>query len=360
MACLLLCALALFAQPADAARRKPAGGPAAAAVQAPIAFPDAPPAGDLQARLAWAGTKADALRAVVAAAPRDDAARAQLASLAILAAADLEQALARGDPPTAAALRALIEKKLHDTRWRLGEFGRQGAGGGYYALGVIALHGILGPRDPEIACQLFGSAWDKGYAPAAWRLSECTSASDAAHSATLLRRAAADGNPAAREALGRQCLEARPADLACAAREIEAAAAAGRASAKTLYGWMLAQGAGVPRDAARALALYVEAARDGDLPAKNNLGELYETGRGVPADATRAAALYREAAEAGFAAAQFNLGRMFAGGTGVAKDFEAARAWLEKARAAGVPQARTLLDWIDAQTAGTPSGLPPR
>ena len=353
LACALL-AMPLASSDAGAAKKKTVPAKKAARAPAPAAvvetkLSDAPPAEDLKARLAWAAKEVTGLRAIVAREPRDEPARVLLASLAVIVTSDLEHALARGDLATATGLHAIVEKQLADTRWRLGAIGRQGAGGGFHALAVMSLHGILGPRDREIACQLFTSAWDKGFLEAAWRLSECTAATDPAGAMALLRTAADAGNAGAHEQLGRRCLESTPPDVQCAARHVGAAASAGRPSAKSLLGWMTAQGVGMKSDPAGALALYLEAANAGDLSASNNLGELHETGRGVPVDAGRAVGYYRVAAEAGFAPAQFNLGRMYAAGTGVARDADAARKWLQAALKAGIEPAQKLLDWLDTQ-----------
>jgi hypothetical protein len=354
-ASLLLCA-AIAWQPATAhaAKKKktapPARQQAVAPAAAKVALPEPPAVGPAE-RLAWADKQADGLRAVVANAPKDEHARTLLALLAMIVAGDLEQALSAGDADTAAGLRALVEKKLADTRWRLGVMGRGGNGGAFFALAVMALHGILGPKDEAIACQLFSSAWDKGFLDSAFRLSNCVAEKDPARAASLLQSASDSGHATASELLGRRCLEARPQDLKCASAHIATAAAAGRPTAKSLLGWMYTQGMGVPADPARGLALYLEAAKAGDLSARNNLGELHETGRGVPADAGKALEYYKEAAEAGFAPAQFNLGRMYAAGVGVPKDYDKARTWLRAALDAGIQPARKILDWLDAQPA---------
>ena len=354
--CALLCVL-LAVQPADSdaakkKNKKPAAREQTTLPSLPLSgLSDPPPLDALGARLEWAGSEADRFRAAIATSPRDERARVLMASLAVVVATDLERALSIGDNGSAASLRRLIEKKLPDTRWRLGWIARQGAGGGYFALGVIALHGILGERDREVACSLFSSAWDKGFLDSAYRLSDCVAEKDPARAEALLRAAAESGHAMASEQLGRRCLEAKPQDLECAFTRISTAAAAGRASAKSLLGWMYAQGAGVNADPQRALALYLEAANAGDLSARNNLGELHETGRGVAVDGAKAAEYYKAAAEAGFAPAQFNLGRLYAAGTGVARDADKARTWLSAALKGGVLPAQKILDWLDTQPA---------
>ena len=332
-------------------KRSPANEQTTPAPTAPTDLSASPPVDAFGARVEWAGTEADRLHAAIAKSPRDERGRVLMASLAVVVATDLERALSAGDTASAALSRSLIEKKLPDTRWRLGWIGRQGAGGGYFALGVMALHGILGQRDSEVACSMFSSAWDKGFLDSAYRLSDCVAEKDPTRAADLLRAAAESGHAIAHEQLGRRCLEAKPQDPGCAFAQISVAATAGRPSAKSLLGWMYAQGVGVSADPRRALALYLEAAKAGDLSARNNLGELYETGRGVPADGTRAAAYYQEAAEAGFAPAQFNLGRLYAAGTGVTRDTDKARTWLNAALKGGVQPAQKIIDWMATQPA---------
>ncbi len=353
----LLC-IALALQPADAADRKKKAPAPKSQATAPATRQDAlpePPAGGFAERLAWGDKEADALRKAIAASPKDEIVRNTLAALATFVAGDLERALAAGDTEAAKGFRTLIEKKLADTRWRLGIRGRDGSGASMFALGVIALHGILGPRDPEIACPLFASAWDKGTLESAYRLSECVAAKDPARATSLLESAAEAGHAGASELLGRRCLEARPPDAQCAVRRVGAAAEAGRPSARSLRGWMYAQGIGAPADPARALALYTQAALAGDLSAMNNLGEFHETGRTVPADAGRAFGYYKGAAEAGFAPAQFNLGRMYAAGIGVARDPAQARIWLTEALKGGIQPAQRILDWLDSPASQAPS-----
>jgi len=354
--CALLCTiLATQATNSDAATKTTQKSPAKTQTTFPPTplweLSEPPPANAFGARLDWAGIEADRLRAAGAKAPRDERARVLMASLAVVVASDLERALSVGNFDIAASWRRLIEKKLPDTRWRLGIIGRRGSGGAFFALGVMALHGILAERDKEVACSMFASAWDEGFPASAYRLSECVGEKDPARAANLLRTAAESGHALAAEQLGRRCLEATPQDTKCAFTLVSAAAVSGRASAKSLLGWMYAQGVGVGADPQRALALYLYAAEAGDISARNNLGELYETGRGVPGDAAKAAEFYKEAADAGFAPAQFNLGRLYATGTGVTRDAEKARTLLNAALKGGVQPARKILDWMDTRAA---------
>jgi TPR repeat protein len=274
--------------------------------------------------------------------------RQQLADLAIRSAAGAERALAIGDAALFDAYRTQFREQFPTQRWRLTQMAERGNGRAAFALGVVALHGIFGPPGVEAACRHFETALAKGYGGAKFRVSQCVAKNDVARAAVLMREAADAGHPAAAEVVGRDCLEAKPLQAACAWDRLTLAAAAGRPSAQSVLAWMYAQGTGGrAADPARAVRLYQQAARAGNAAAQNNVGELYETGRGLAADLKLALDWYRKAAEAGFAPAQFNLGRLYAAGTGIAKDYAEARKWLEQAERGGVTAARTLLDWMD-------------
>ena len=67
-------------------------------------------------------------------------------------------------------------------------------------------------------------------------------------------------------------------------------------------------GEGVPRDPARAAALYCQAARLGDSEAQYALGFMFANGRGIPRDDALATALFALAGEQGHEQAQRMLG----------------------------------------------------
>jgi TPR repeat protein len=273
--------------------------------------------------------------------------RQQLADLAMRSAAGAERALAIGNAALFDAYRMQLREQFPTQRWRLAQMAQRGNGRAAFALGVLALHGIFDPPGVEAACRHFETALAKGYGGAKFRLSQCVAKRDSARAAVLMREAADAGHPAAAELVGRDCLEAKPPQAACAWDRLTLAAAAGRPSAQSLLAWMYAQGLERKADPARAATLYLQAARAGDASAQNNVGILFETGRGTTHDPKLALDWYRKAAEAGFAPAQFNLGRLYAAGTGVAKDYAEARKWLEQAERGGVATARELLDWME-------------
>jgi TPR repeat protein len=288
---------------------------------------------------------------VVKTKPKDVPSRQGLADLAVRSAAAAELALARGDEDLFRAFREQIASRFHETRWRLDQMAGKGNGGADFALGVLALHGILDQRNVEQACGRFAAALQKGFLDARFRHGQCLEEKDPAAARAHYEKAARTGNPAAMERLGWLCMEASQPDIPCATRWLESAAKNGRASAKTLLGWMYVEGIGGQRDLARAAALYREAAQQGDPSAWNNFGELQENGRGVPKDERAAFESYRQAAELGFPAGQFNLGRLYAGGKGVEKNIPEARRWLGKAAKAGIGNAQKILELLEAEQA---------
>ena len=80
----------------------------------------------------------------------------------------------------------------------------------------------------------------------------------------------------------------------------------------------------------------------------------YEHGEGVPKDPARAIALYCEAARLGDAGAQFNLGWMYANGRGVARDDALAAYFFRAAAAQGDEHARDMLRRVGEPVARTP------
>ncbi len=281
--------------------------------------------------------------------PDDASSRQKLAVLALRAARAAERALSRGDDELFNAYREQIRTRFADTRPGLETMSGRGIGAAEYALGAFALHGMLEPPNVERACAHFVAAIDKGFGGAKFRYAQCIEESDPARALALLTEAADGGHVGANERLGRICLEAEPPDAPCAFARLGRAAREGRASAKTLLGWMHAEGIGSKIDAARAAQYYREAAQQGEPSARNNLGELYEKGRSVGKDEKAAFEYYLAAAQSGFPPAQFNAGRLYAAGRGTPQNLGEARRWLGEAERAGITPAREILDMLDSQ-----------
>lgn len=88
-----------------------------------------------------------------------------------------------------------------------------------------------------------------------------------------------------------------------------------------------------------ALSIATELASKGDAKAKTLIGYLYANGLGVPEDPSEAAIWYELAAEAGDAAAEVELANLYAVGLGVERDQKRAHALLDSAFKAGRTEA---------------------
>jgi TPR repeat protein len=112
--------------------------------------------------------------------------------------------------------------------------------------------------------------------------------------------------------------------------------AAGNADAQAWLGVVL-----LDRGAEReALRLFQQSAQAGSPEGEHRLALVYALGlAGVPRDDAKAAALFEKAAATGHTRAQIDLGILYLAGRGVPRDVVLARSWLEKAAASGDPQA---------------------
>lgn len=156
---------------------------------------------------------------------------------------------------------------------------------------------------------------------------------DAVAACAWFAQAAHGHIPAAMQFLG-DCLVAgtgRAVDGQAALQWYAQAAASGIATAHCSAGELFINGAIVPRDVARGLALCAAAARQESLPAMLTLAEYYRT----HAQAPLARYWYAQAAERHHGAAQWRLCTMLAEGEGGAAAPAQARFWCEQAAMAG-------------------------
>ncbi|MFT3968191.1 MAG: tetratricopeptide repeat protein [Sphingobium sp.] len=105
---------------------------------------------------------------------------------------------------------------------------------------------------------------------------------------------------------------------------LRVSAEAGMVDAQALYGQILLDGQGVPRDPAEALRWFAGAARAGHVMAMNMVGRCCEHGWGTRVDKALAARWYRAAADRGLDWAQYNLATLHCLGEGVELDREEA------------------------------------
>ncbi|MEN9800775.1 MAG: hypothetical protein RL653_4472 [Pseudomonadota bacterium] len=160
-----------------------------------------------------------------------------------------------------------------------------------------------------------------------------------------------EGAPLDADALGKACLEGQLSACPVAARGLSQSAPLlayktawfgcekGLAAACVELGKLHEDGTGVPRDEARAVALYGQACNAGSARGCDRLGVMLSEGKGCTKDATGAAALFRKSCDAGSAAGCARLGTAVRRGEGTAKDEARGLALLDKACEAGDPRA---------------------
>ncbi|WP_197442598.1 tetratricopeptide repeat protein [Lignipirellula cremea] len=130
------------------------------------------------------------------------------------------------------------------------------------------------------------------------------------------------GDPAAQYDLGRRFADGNGVekDLAAALAWYQKAAARGRVKAEVQLGSFHAHGFATPVNWEESIRWYRQAAGQGDTTAQHNLGLDYAHGHGVEKDPAEAARWFRLAADQGHARAQFNLGELYEAGRGVPQD----------------------------------------
>lgn len=95
------------------------------------------------------------------------------------------------------------------------------------------------------------------------------------------------------------------------------------------------EGDGVPRDVAKAAALYEQAGKGGVVNGWFRLGKIHHDGLDGPADYGWALEYFTKAAQAGVVEAQHNIGAMLVSARGVKRDYVEGLAWLILAKQSG-------------------------
>ena len=117
----------------------------------------------------------------------------------------------------------------------------------------------------------------------------------------------------------------------------------GKVTAQWQLGYLFEVGAGLPKDLAKAVALYQKAAGQGFAQAQCFMGDLYRDGKGVPKDVGKAIELFEKAASQGLAQARNNLARLYETGTGVKQNLPKAVEFYQEASDQGLARARYTL-----------------
>jgi TPR repeat protein len=238
----------------------------------------------------------------------------RIAGVALLATLAIAGGAAASRPFWSAPDAAQVQAWLHDAADRH-DAAAQAALTRWSARGNVearhALAALLAHRgDAEshrLLEQVLSDSAAAGDAAAATQLAELlagvgpTGARDDARIARLLAQGSAAHVPAAARQLGLQALDAARGtpDLARAAALLGQAADDGDVPAMFLHANLLRSGQGVPRDEARALALYQRAADADYAPAIQALALAWRYGEmGLQADAAQSRLMDHEAAEA--------------------------------------------------------------
>ncbi len=112
-------------------------------------------------------------------------------------------------------------------------------------------------------------------------------------------------------------------------------------------------GRGMKQDYAQAAAWYTKAANGGSLEADIALGDAYQAGVGVKQDDTNAMHHYQAAADAGDAEAQYKLGLLYENSR-LRRDYKRAALWYQRASQQGVAGAQVHLGLLYSSGQGVP------
>jgi|GEM_PF-4406389 len=113
------------------------------------------------------------------------------------------------------------------------------------------------------------------------------------------------------------------------------------------------QGRGVKQDYPQAVAWYTKAADAGSLEADIALGDAYRAGVGVKQDDTNAMRRYQAAADAGDAEAQYKLGLLYETSR-LRRDYKRAALWYQRSSQQGVADAQLHLGLLYSSGQGVP------
>ncbi len=204
-------------------------------------------------------------------------------------------------------------------------------------------------RDPAVALAMYRKRAERGDAEAQWRTARLLGASgDWSAAARWLERLVVAGDMRGVVELAVCHEEGRgvPRDAARALALYERAlalyerAAPSSPWAEFKAGWLRYSGDGVPRDVRGALRAFSGAAAHHHPAAMNNLGVMHERGEGTAADLDGAVDWYLKALGAGSGRALGNLEAIYESGRGAPKAGPDALAWYRRGAQAGVGPAR--------------------
>ena len=197
---------------------------------------------------------------------------------------------------------------------------------------------LLLPFGKKMQLAKAGDAEAKMAVGQAFELGQGVNAS-AVDAAKWYREAALAGNLDAQFRLARLVnsgAKGLKADKAATLKLLQAAAQKGHAPSQNLFGTMLENGDGVPKDLKAAASWFNKSAKQGLAEGQNNYGIMLLKGLGVERNLDEAFTWFKNAADQNYAWALNNLGGMYEQGWGTAKDFEKAKLFYQKAGEQGI------------------------
>lgn len=212
--------------------------------------------------------------------------------------------------------------------------------GAAVALGDRFARGDGVPASPDTALNWYARAAAAGDASGLQRMTALAE-QDSAQARYALGRlyARGEGVPQARHEAARLFRQAAARGIPEAGAALLALDNENVAEAAFQLAQMHAQGEAMPRDLAKAAALYARAGDQAHALAQVRLAEMYDRGEGVARDAAKAAEWYAKAARQSHTQAQYRLGQMLMRGHGVEKNPAEAVRWMRAAVDGGVAEA---------------------
>lgn len=145
------------------------------------------------------------------------------------------------------------------------------------------------------------------------------------------------------------------ADKAATLKLLEAAARKGHAPSQNLYGTMLENGDGAPKDLKAAATWFNKSAKQGFAEGQNNYGIMLLKGFGVERNLDEAFGWFKKASDQNYGWALNNLGGMYEQGWGTAKDLDKAKEFYQKAGSIGIEIGKKNFQRLS----GAPAVVPP-
>lgn len=219
-----------------------------------------------------------------------------------------------------------------------------------YRLGLLYLHGISSPTDPEAATEKFREAANSFLnADSQPAMSSVRAAPDAEKALKWLSLSAAQGNHWAQPLLAElyRYGKGTPTNITEAIKWYELSAKDDNQWSAYELALIYVRGeGGVPKDVEQAVKWYEQAAKAGIVWAQYELATLYDKSKDIPHDYAKAAHWYELAAEQDHDWSEYGLAELYYYGRGKKKDYETAFKWYQRAAERGNAEAEYMLGFM--------------